>query len=172
MVGAPDIEMLPDVESWAVVHTHSRCEKVLAEFLSSMSVKYYLPMVKKRRVYGRHIRESMIPLFSGYVFYDSDGIGRREILKTNKVAKIIEPADKVKLKKELENIERAISSGVYLEKVNSFSRGDRVIVKSGPLQGVEGVFIRRKNQAKLIISISILGTAVETNIDESYVARL
>lgn len=164
--------MLPDVESWGVVHTHSRCEKVLAEFLNSRSVKYYLPMIKKRRVYGRHIRESMIPLFTGYVFYDFDGIGRREILKTNKVAKIIEPADKAKLKRELENIERAINSGVYLEKINSFKRGDRVIVKNGPLQGVEGVFIRRKNRAKLIISISILGIAVEANIDESYVSKL
>ncbi len=164
--------MLPVVESWAVIHTHSRCEKVVAEFLEKKGVKYYLPLIKKRRIYGRHIRESMLPVFSGYVFYDYDGIPRSDIFKTKKVAKIIEPRNKEQLKKELENIEKAISSGVYLERINRLQKGDRVIVKSGPLAGVEGIFLRHKNRTKLIISISMLGMSVEADIDEASVEIL
>ncbi len=164
--------MLPDVDKWAVIHTHSRCEKVVAEYLSENNVKYFLPLYKKRRVYGKHIRESMLPLFPGYLFYDSDGIERSLIYKTHKIARIIEPKDQIQLKRELENIDLAISSGERLEKADFESPGKRVKVISGPLTGVEGEFVKRKNRSKLIIKIHILGMAVETDIDEAFIVGI
>ena len=164
--------MLPDVNSWAVIHTHARCEKVLAEFLKSRGVIYFLPLLKKRRQYGRHIRESQIPMFSGYLFYDYDGITRREILKTNKVAQIIEPVDKGQLKRELENIDRAILSNSVLQLSDFNAPGIRVMVTGGPLAGIEGEFVKRKNKTKLVIKIHILGQAIETDIDEALVKKL
>ena len=164
--------MLPDINSWAVIHTHARCEKVVAEFLKSRGVIYFLPLLKKRRQYGRHIRESQIPMFSGYLFYDYNGITRREILKTNRVAQIIEPVNKEQLKKELENIDRAISSNTLLEPSDFNTPGVMVVVTGGPLEGVEGEFVRKKNKTKLVIKVHILGQAIETDIDEALVKKL
>lgn len=164
--------MLPDVENWAVIHTHSRCEKVVAEYLQSNNVKYFLPLYKKRRRYGKHIRESMIPLFPGYLFYDFDGISKSLIYKTHKVARVIEAKDREELKRELENISRAIDSGSIFERADFEIPGRRVRVIAGPLEGVEGEFIRRKNKTKLVIKIHILGMAVEVDIDETLVKAI
>ncbi|MCX7943078.1 MAG: hypothetical protein N2746_01020 [Deltaproteobacteria bacterium] len=158
--------MLPDVKNWAVIHTHSRCEKIVADFLAEKNVKYYLPLYKKRRRYGKHIRESMLPLFPGYLFYDFDGISKSLIYKTHKVANIIEAKDKDQLRNELENISRALATGRFFERADFETPGRRVIVTSGPLEGIEGEFVRRKNKTKLVIKIHILGMAVETDIDE------
>ncbi len=164
--------MLPEVDNWAVIHTHSRCEKVVADFLSEKNVRYYLPLYKKRRRYGKHIRESMLPLFPGYLFYDFDSISKTLIYRTHKVAGIIEAKDKVQLKRELENISRALDSGEFFEKADFETPGRRVRVVGGPLEGIEGEFVKRKNRTKLVIKIHILGMAVETDIDEAYVKAL
>ncbi|MGC8927082.1 MAG: transcription termination/antitermination NusG family protein [Myxococcota bacterium] len=164
--------MLPDVKDWAVIHTHSRCEKVIADFLSENNIRYYLPLYKKRRRYGRHIRESMLPLFPGYLFYDYEAISRPLLYKTHKIARIIVVEDKERLHKELENIDRALSSGELFDRADFKTPGRSVVVVEGPLKGVEGEILKKKNHTKLIIKIHILGMAVETDIDEAYVKLL
>lgn len=164
--------MLPVVENWAVIHTHSRCEKVVAEYLKNQNVKHYLPLYKKRRRYGKHIRESELPLFPGYLFYDFDAISRTLLFKTHKVTQIIEAEDQLRLKSELKNIDKALSSGELFERTDFGVPGRRVMVVDGPLKGVEGEFIKRRNKTKLVIKIHILGMAVETDIDEAYIKPL
>ncbi len=161
--------MLPEVENWAVIHTHSRCEKVVAEFLKEKDVRYFLPLINKRRRYGRHIRDSLLPVFSGYLFYDCDGISRADLFRTHKVARIINTKDQEQLKRELKNIDLAIESGNVFERADFEQIGRVVRVIDGPLKGIEGEFIRRKNKTKLVIKIHILGMAVEADIDERYV---
>ena len=66
---------------WWVAHTKSRNEKAFAHDLIGRRVNYFLPMTwRVRRHRGRTIR-SLLPLFSGYLFFCGEEKERLEALK-------------------------------------------------------------------------------------------
>jgi transcription antitermination factor NusG len=50
--------------------------------------------------------------------------------------------------------------------------GDWVRVKSGPLEGVEGILVRKKNAYRLVLSVEMLGKAAAVEVDAVQVERL
>ena len=156
---------------WAAAWTKSRAEKALVDYLDGQQVKSFLPLVRKRRVHGRHIRESELPLFPGYVFFDRDGIERRKVLESKKVAKVIYADDGPKLKAELKNIALAVAGRPLLHNVPFDVKGAPVRVYKGPFKDLHGEFLRRRGKTVIVIKVSLLNRAVEMEIDEAYVER-
>jgi len=150
---------------WWVAHTKSRNEKALAQDLIGKHIGYFLPMTwKVRHKHGRKIR-SLLPLFSGYVFFCGGENERLETLKTNRVANIIEVKDQQKLLAELSKIELAIRKGAPLEPHHYVKAGQRCRVLSGSLMGLEGIVVKTKAGARLILQVDILGQAASVEVD-------
>lgn len=159
---------LPEAQSWGVAHTHARAEKVFYSWLLERQIPSFLPLACKRRVYGRHVRSSDIPLFSGYVFLDLAACSRQQVFQSEKVAQILEPPDPCALKLELERLARALQSDEPL-RLSQFKSGTPVQVVRGPLKGLEGEFVRTETASFLILRVSFLGHTAELKIDEAYV---
>src|SRR5436853_261428 len=96
--------------SWAVAWTKSRRETCLKDYLQSNDVPVYLPVVKRRRVYGRHVRESLIPLFNGYVFFDAERMPRRDVFASRHVADVLIPTEPERLRADLMNLAQALQA--------------------------------------------------------------
>ena len=99
---------------WWVVHTKSRNEKVLAHDLMAKNISYFLPMTLKVSRRSHRTFKSLLPLFTGYVFFCGNENDRVELLKTNRVVHLLEVPDQDGLLNELGRIERAISAGAPL----------------------------------------------------------
>jgi len=150
---------------WWVAHTRSRNEKALAHDLIAKNIHYFLPMTwKVRRVKKRTIR-SLLPLFSGYLFFCGSENQRIELLKTNRVASLIEVKDQDKLINELLQIEQALRAGAPLTPHSYIRAGRRCRVIAGPLMGLEGVVAQLKNAVRLVLQVDILGQAASVEID-------
>jgi transcription antitermination factor NusG len=162
---------IPAVNTWSVAWTKSRAEKALAEFLEARKIRHFLPLVLKRRVYGRHVRESRLPLFPGYVFYDGDEISHSRLLESGKVAKTLHTSDQARLRTELKSIAIAVSKNPVFKDVAFETGGMPVKVVRGPFSGLEGEFARRKGKTVLIIKVTMLSRAIEIEIDETNVVR-
>jgi hypothetical protein len=54
---------------WWVAHTKSRNEKALAWQMQKRNISYFLPLTEKVYKKSRRVFRSMLPLFSGYVFF-------------------------------------------------------------------------------------------------------
>ncbi|MFH1370060.1 MAG: transcription termination/antitermination NusG family protein [Planctomycetota bacterium] len=164
----PDGKLLRDFEGlWWVAHTRSRNEKALAHDLASKGVSYFLPMMwKVRRIRGRTIR-SLLPLFGGYLFFCGAERQRIEVLRTNRVANLIEVSDQHRLVEELSQIEQAITAGADLSPHDYIKVGQRVRVIGGALAGLMGIVAKTKNAMRLVLQIDMLGQAasVEINTD-------
>lgn len=157
---------------WWVAHTKSRNEKALAQDLSSKDISYFLPMSwKVRRQRGRTIR-SLLPLFSGYLFFCGDENQRLEVLRTNRVAKLIEVNDQQKLLTELLQIELALRAGVPLVPHKYLKAGRRCCVIAGPLADLQGIVVTTKNAARLVLQIDMLGQATSVEIDVDMIEPL
>jgi len=50
--------------------------------------------------------------------------------------------------------------------------GEWVRVKYGPLQGIEGILVRKKNLYRLVLSVEILGKAASVEIDAFVIERM
>lgn len=150
---------------WWVVHTKSRNEKALAQDLTHKDISYFLPMswnVRRRK--GRTIR-SLLPLFSGYLFFCGDENQRIELLRTNRVANLIEVKNQRKLLDELLQIERALQAGVPLVPHKHVKAGQCCRVIGGPLADLQGIVVKTRGITRLVLQIDMLGQATSVEID-------
>jgi len=150
---------------WWVAHTKSRNEKALAHDLIGKKISYFLPMTWKiRQTKGRKIR-TLLPLFTGYLFFCGTEEHRVESLKTNRVANVIQVKDQQKLINELHQIEQAIRAGAPLTPHKYIEEGLRCRVIAGPMAGLEGIIQKAKNITRLVLKVDILGQASSLEID-------
>jgi transcriptional antiterminator RfaH len=162
----PQEESIQDFEGqWWVVHTRSRNEKALAQDLISKDISYFLPMSWKVSRKSRRTIRSFLPLFSGYLFFCGKEDERVELLKTNRVANLIEVDNQQKLLDELVQVNQALQSGAPLTPHNYIKKGQRCRVISGPLMGMEGIVVRSNNAVRLVLQIDMLGQAASVEID-------
>ena len=162
----PQEESIQDFEGqWWVVHTRSRNEKALAQDLISKDISYFLPMSWKVSRKSRRTIRSFLPLFSGYLFFCGKENERVELLKTNRVANLIEVDNQQKLLKELVQVNQALQSGAPLTPHNYIKEGQRCRVIAGPLMGMEGIVVRSNNAVRLVLQIDMLGQAASVEID-------
>lgn len=164
----PDAESIRDfVGQWWVAHVKSRNEKALAHDLIRRNISYFLPMSwKVRRHSGRTIK-SLLPLFSGYLFFCGEENERIELLRTNRVANLIVVNDQQMLIDELAQIEHALRAGVALTPHKYVKVGQRCRIIAGPLANLTGIVVRAGNTARLLLQVDILGqgAAVEIDVD-------
>jgi transcription antitermination factor NusG len=65
---------------------------------------------------------------------------------------------------EIEAIRRVVESGARVEAHPYLKCGNWVRVRSGPLTGIEGILVRKKNISRLVLSVQILGTAAAIEV--------
>lgn len=161
--------VLPPVGTWAAIHVKPRCEKVVADYLSSRGVPCFLPTVANRRTYGARVRISRLPLFPGYLFYDYDAVDKRVVYDSRRVVQLLVPDDPDDLDRDLENLARMLTRDVFPRRREFGPPGTPVEVIDGPLLGTVGELVRSGRHSMLVIRVKFLGFAAELTIDETLV---
>jgi len=152
---------------WWVAHTKSRNEKALAWQMQKKNISYFLPLTEKVYRKSRRVVRSMLPLFSGYVFFCGSENDRLEVLKTNRVAQILQVNDQQLMVAELLPIEKALTNGMNLLPHSYIKAGQQCKVIAGPLMGIEGLVAGEQNKTRLILQVNILGKATCLEIDSA-----
>lgn len=151
---------------WWVAHTKSRNEKALANDLITREIPYFLPMTWTVTRRSRRPVKSLMPVFTGYMFFcGRDDDDRVEVLRTHRVANIIEVPDQIELVTELSHLEKAVKAGAPLTQHHFVKKGQWVRVTAGSLMGLEGIVEDLKGMTRLILQIDMLGQATSVEID-------
>ena len=150
--------------TWWVAHTKSRNEKALAWQMARKQIHYFLPMARKvTKKSGRTIR-SLLPLFTGYIFFCGSEDQRLEVLQTNRVANLIEVLDLEALVDDLAPIQTVLQQGQPVQPHNYIKAGQKCRVLAGPLMGTEGIVEKTGDAARLVLQIEMLGQATSVEI--------
>ncbi len=157
--------------SWWVAHTRSRREKSLAGVLERTGIGYFLPFRKRRQPSRNRTRHSTVCLFPGYLFFCGDALARMAAIRSHHVTRILSVPDPVRLVGELLQIHKALLSGYCLYPQGVFTKGMRVRVKQGPLEGIEGVIDQRRGAGRLLLRVSFIGQAVGLDVNEEVLER-
>ncbi len=150
---------------WRVAKTKSRREKALADFLAERGIGYYLPMVKKRQPGSKRVRYSLVPVFSGYLFFKSNDLERYQAFRSNHTACVIDVMDEAQLLRDLDQVHRAISLDAPVYPYDFVRTGEQVVVKSGPFKGVQGVVHRKGKNYRLVLNINCLSQSLALDIE-------
>jgi transcription antitermination factor NusG len=150
---------------WWVAHTKSRNEKALAHDLMAKNISYFLPMTWAVHRHSHRTLKSLLPLFTGYLFFCGSENERIELLKTNRVANLIEVKDQDSLIRELVRFDQALRAGAPLTPYKYLKKGQWCRVIAGPLLGLEGIIVQTKGDTRLVLQINMLGQAASVEID-------
>lgn len=152
---------------WYAAYTCAQHEKRVAEQLEERAVEHFLPLYASvRRWKDRRMRLDM-PLFPGYVFVFLALRDRLSVLQVPGVVHLVSfgghpaalDAD------QMETLRKGLK-GLRAEPHPYLIVGRRVRIRSGPLQGTEGILLRRKNRYRVILCMDLIvrSVAVEVGI--------
>ena len=174
---APSLERVANYSEqypWYAIRTRSNHEKITALGLKGKGYEPYVPAYHVQRRRSERVIKSDHPLFPGYVFCCFDVKHRLPILITTGVVSIVgfggEPAPIPD--HEIEAVRAALRSGLPSEPCPYLREGQRIRVVRGSLDGVEGILLKKKNQLRMVISVSMLQRSISVEIDHDHIVAI
>lgn len=158
-----------EVENWYGVQTRARHEKVVASRLREKGVATFFPSVTEVHRWSDRKKTVEVPLFSCYLFVKlvPSNEDRQKVLRVDSVLGLVGtdrmgtpiPSEQIDAVRLLVKEKLSYSCHPYLK------IGERVRIRSGALDGMEGILLSRKGDSKLIISVDAMQRSLAIQID-------
>lgn len=159
---------------WYALYTRHQHEKCVHRILMGKGFEAFLPLYAAAHQWKDRVKRVSLPLFPCYVFLRGPLARWLPVLTTPGVHAVVgyggEPA--CISNAEIDAIRTVVESPVKAEPYPFLKCGDRVRVTAGPLRGLEGILLRKKNWCKLLLSVEMLQRSVAVEIDVAMVQRV
>ena len=152
---------------WFAVHVRSRHEKKVADDLRQRGVENFLPVVRQVRRWSDRKKVVEFPLFSCYVFVriPPEPKWRISVLTSTGVLGFIGPGQGTAIPSEqIESIRRLVLNDVHVTPESYIKVGQRVRIRGGALDGVEGVLAGCGKDQKLIVSVDTIQRSISVSL--------
>lgn len=155
-----------DDRTWWALYTRHQHEKTVAEMLSYKGIEVLLPLYEAKRRWKDRDKLQSLPLFPGYLFVHTTYDRKLHVLTTPGVHMILHRGQEIATipDHEIEAIQRAVSTPGKVEPHPYMTCGTKVRVKCGPLEGVQGILVRKKNESRLVLSVDMLAQSVSVEV--------
>ena len=152
---------------WYAAYTSANHEKHVALQLGQRSVEHFLPLYDSVRRWKDRRMKLQLPFFPGYVFVRLALRDRLQVLQVPGVAKLVgfNGLPCALPDSEIEAIQTCLMRKAGLEPHPYVQVGRRVRVKAGPLEGLEGIVVRKKNRVRFIISLDLIQRSAAVEVD-------
>ncbi len=154
---------------WYAVHTRARHEKRVQQELTSLSnVTSFLPVLKETHQWSDRKKQVEVPLFSCYLFiravYSPEL--RQAVLRNRGVVDLLGSSRRgLSIPEvEIESIKQLVASGMPLMPHPYLGEGQRVRIRGGALDNVEGIVVANEGR-KLIVSIDMISRSVAVRLE-------
>lgn len=158
---------------WNALHTRYQHERQVEAMLSAKGFETFLPTFDTLHKWKDRTKRISEALFPGYLFIAGVTERRLQVMTTPGVCAIVSVAGIPATipEHEIEAIRKCVSDAGKVEPHPYLQGGDVVQVQHGPLSGVEGILVRRKDSYRLVVSVEILGRAAAVEIDAACVTK-
>jgi transcription antitermination factor NusG len=142
--------------------------------LSSKGFEVYLPLYTVTRRWKDRAKVLSLPLFPCYLFLQGGVERRLEIMTTPGIHSVLGSAGQPAVipEPEIEAVRQVVEHGMKVEPHPFLRCGDWVRVRWGPLEGIEGILVRKKNLYRLVLSVELLEKSAAVEVDVSMVERV
>lgn len=153
---------------WYALYTAPRHEKYLADQINRQGISCFLPLYRSIRRWKDRRKELALVLFPGYIFVRIALPNRLRVLQLPGAVRLVtfngQPA--VLPEEEVENLRSRLANSGNIEPHPYLTAGRHVRVRSGPLQGLEGIILRTKERCRIVLSIHLIMRSVAVEVDD------
>lgn len=162
-----------DLGEWYAVYTRSRHEHFVQRQLDFKQINTFLPSYEKVSQWKDRRKKICLPLFPGYIFVKIVLQERLEVLKAFGVVHFVGGASPLPVPEEqILSIQAFLDNGLTCDPHPYLKVGHRVRIKEGPLSGIEGILVRKKNGLRFVVSVEIIQRSVSIELDSWKVERI
>jgi len=153
--------------AWYAIYVKHQHEKKAADHLARKGFEILLPIYRSVRRWKDRNKTVFLPLFPCYLFVRMELSRKIDVLRTPGVFWLVEsggcacPIPEC----DIEAINRIIHSQAQIAPHPFLKNGQRVRVRHGSLEGVEGILARFKNQHRVVITVEPLQKAFAVEVD-------
>lgn len=160
---------IQDTGQWFALHTRARNERVVAWRLTQQGVITFLPVTTEVRRWSDRKKRIEVPLFSCYVFVRLNGATeeRLAMYRTDGIFGIVGmrgegtaiPAE------QIDAIRTLVEQRIAYREHPFLKVGQRVRVRGGAMDGVEGVLKACNGDCSLVVSIDAIQRSLAVRIE-------
>jgi transcription antitermination factor NusG len=159
---------------WYAAYTCPHHEKYASAQMRNQEIECFLPLYQSMRRWKDRRKQLELPLFPGYVFVHIALRDRLRVLRLPGVVQLVSfrgvPA--VLCESEIELLRNSMSRSDVFHPHPYLKVGKRVRVHNGPMAGLEGVLVRRKDTFRVVLSVDLIMRSIALEVDLADVAPL
>ena len=153
---------------WYAVYTLPQNEKSTAKHLDLRGIENFLPTYETLRTWkNRQKVKITLPLFPAYLFVHIDSRERIKVLQTPGVLHLVgSPRGAVPVVDgEVELLRKGLC-GRRMEPFRELVVGEKVRIKHGVMQGLQGTLVRRSNGLRFVLTVEAINQHAAIEIDD------
>jgi transcription termination/antitermination protein NusG len=156
-------------ENWYAVLTRARHEKAAAYRLSERGVTTFLPTVTEVHRWNDRKKTVELPLFSCYLFVKlmPGNEERQRVLRTDSVLGLVgtQGLGTPIPNEQIDSIRTLVSEQLPCCSHPFLKTGQRVRIRGGALEGIEGILLSRNGDRRLIISVDAMQRSLAVQVE-------
>jgi len=156
-------------ERWYAVQTRARHEKVVVQRFREKGLTTFLPLVTEVRRWSDRQKSIELPLFSCYVFVKimSTNEDRVRVLRTDSVFDFVGvPRQGTPIPDEqIDAVRTILEERLNWESYPFLKIGQRVRIRSGALDGVEGILVSRDGKRSVVVSVDAVQRSLAVRVE-------
>ena len=159
---------------WYAVRVRSNFERIVSSSLRGKGYNEYLPLYCKSSRWSDRLKNVSLPLFPGYVFCRLDIQHRLGLLTTPGVVSIVGFGGEFipVPEEEMRSVRTIANSSLSYAPWPFLGEGQRVRIRSGVLDGIEGFVVQLKNDFRVVLSVDLLQRSVAVQVDRRCIEPL
>jgi transcription antitermination factor NusG len=156
-------------EKWYAVHTRARHERAVALRLGERGVTTFLPTIKEVHRWNDRKKTVELPLFGCYLFVKlmPRNEERQRVLRTDSVLGLV-GATGVGTPipdEQIDAVRILVSERLPYHYHPFLKTGQRVRIRGGALEGLEGIFLSRHGEKRLVISVDAMQRSLAIQVE-------
>jgi transcription antitermination factor NusG len=158
-----------EVENWYALHTRARHEKLVVQRLTERGVQTFLPLFTEVHRWSDRKKKVELPLFGCYVFakFAPQRSERLNVLRVGGVLSLVgSQGEGTPIPDEQIDAVRTLMDGTHSWSPYPFLKiGQRVRIRGGALEGVEGILVSRNGGQTLVISVDAIQRSLAVRVE-------
>jgi transcription antitermination factor NusG len=154
---------------WFAVRTRPRHEKVVTSQFETSGMETFLPLCAQVRSWSDRRKLVDFPLFPGYVFVRTSRAtqARVRVFQVRGVIGFVGPNNQATPipVQQIDAVRSLLKSQIKCHPHPYLDLGQRVRIRNGALQGLEGILVRIASDRSLVVSINLIHRSVAIRIE-------
>lgn len=170
----PNSYVSAEIPHWYAIYTRPRFEKKVHAQLQEKEFESYLPLKTVVHQWSDRRKKVEEPLFRGYVFVHVTPMDRARSLQVIGAVRMVAFGGRPSIipDDQIEAVRRILQEGLLIETIDYIRTGDVVEVVQGPLMGLKGVLMEKRQKGRFVISIDSIRQSISVEIDVRDVKKI